>query len=142
VDPYTGNKVKHLKGEKKVNRYGEYYTETLGGRNIRDKEVVSAADYITSENSKINKYDFFDSDDQEKSIAGIVTKNVVSVLPMLIPGLGAAGKVWKVGSDIYSGLLITRELSKAVPMVYGMLGSLTGDNNPNSKLANTIAAYG
>lgn len=132
VDPITGNKVKHQKGEWKVNEDGEYYTEKANGRNLRGKTVVSVADYLTSENSAINKYDFFDSDDLEKSIAGTVAKNVASIIPMFIPYVNTA----------YSGLLVGRELAKTLPMAYGMLTSLTGDQNPNSQLANTIAAYG
>ena len=132
VDPITGNKVKHQKGEWKVNEDGEYYTEKANGRNLREKTVVSAADYLTSENSAINKYDFFDSDDLEKSVAGTVAKNVASIIPMFIPYVNTA----------YSGLLVGRELAKTLPMAYGMLASLTGDQNPNSQLANTIAAYG
>lgn len=132
VDPITGNKVKHQKGEWKVNEDGEYYTEKANGRNLRGKTVVSAADYLTSENSAINKYDFFDSDDLEKSVAGTVAKNVASIIPMFIPYVNTA----------YSGLLVGRELAKTLPMAYGMLASLTGDQNPNSQLANTIAAYG
>lgn len=132
VDPVTGNKVKHQKGEWKVNEDGEYYTEKANGRNLRGKTVVSAADYLTSENSAINKYDFFDSDDLEKSVAGTVAKNVASIIPMFIPYVNTA----------YSGLLVGRELAKTLPMAYGMVASLTGDENPNSQLANTIAAYG
>ena len=132
VDPITGNKVKHQKGEWKVNEDGEYYTEKANGRNLRGKTVVSAADYLTNENSAINKYDFFDSDDLEKSVAGTVAKNVASIIPMFIPYVNTA----------YSGLLVGRELAKTLPMAYGMVASLTGDENPNSQLANTIAAYG
>lgn len=132
VDPITGNKVKHQKGEWKVNEDGEYYTEKANGRNLRGKTVVSAADYLTSENSAINKYDFFDSDDLQKSVAGTVAKNVASIIPMFIPYVNTA----------YSGLLVGRELAKTLPMAYGMISSLTGDDNPNSQLANTIAAYG
>jgi hypothetical protein len=117
VDPITGNKVKHQKGEWKVNEDGEYYTEKANGRNLRGKTVVSAADYLTSENSAINKYDFFDSDDLEKSVAGTVAKNVASIIPMFIPYVNTA----------YSGLLVGRELAKTLPMAYGMLASLTGD---------------
>ena len=73
-----------------------------------------------------------DSDDLEKSVAGTVAKNVASIIPMFIPYVNTA----------YSGLLVGRELAKTLPMAYGMLASLTGDQNPNSQLANTIAAYG
>lgn len=132
VDPITGNKVTHKKGEWKVNEDGEYYTEKANGRNLRGKTVVSASDYITDENSKLNSVDFMDSDDLQKSVAGTVAKNVAAIVPMFIPYVNTA----------YSGLLVTRELAKTLPMAYGMVSSLTGDENPNSKLMNTIASYG
>jgi hypothetical protein len=37
VDPITGNEIKHLKGEWKVNEDGEYYTEKLNGRSLIGK---------------------------------------------------------------------------------------------------------
>lgn len=132
VDLITGNKVIHKKGEWKVNEDGEYYTEKANGRNLIGKTVVSSADYITDENSKLNGIDFMDSDDLQKSVAGTVAKNIASVIPMFIPYVNTA----------YSGLLVSRELAKTLPMAYGMVSSLMGDENPNSKLANTIAAYG
>lgn len=132
TDPITGKKVKHYKGEWKLNEDGEYYTEKANGRNLRGKTVVSASDYITDENSKLNSIDFMDSDDLQKSVAGTVAKNVASIIPMFIPYVNTA----------YSGLLVGRELAKTLPMAYGMISSLMGDDNPNSQLANTIAAYG
>ena len=90
VDPYTGNTITHKKGEWKVNDDGEYYTERLNGRSLIGKQVVSATDYLTSENASINKYDFFDSDDIEKSVGGTIAKNVAAVLPMFIPYVNTA----------------------------------------------------
>lgn len=132
IDPITGNKVVHKKGEWKINEDGEYYTEKANGRNLRGKQVVSAADYITDENSKLNAIDFMDSDDLHKSVTGTIAKNVAAVIPMFIPYVNTA----------YSGLLVTRELAKTLPMAYGMVSSLLGDKNPNNALMNTIAAYG
>lgn len=145
IDPITGNKVLHKAGEWKVNDDGEYYTEKLNGRSLRGKEVVSSEDYITNENSALNSIDFFDSDDQDKSVAGTIAKNVASVLPMFVPYVGTASKVGsllKTIPTIYSGLLVGREIAKSLPMAYNMISSLTGDKNPNSKLVNTLAAYG
>ena len=64
--------------------------------------------------SGINKYDPFDSDGLEKSIGGTIAKNVAAVLPMFNPYIRAA----------YSGLLVARELSKSLPMLYGMVTGL------------------
>ena len=132
IDPVTGEEIKHLKGEWKVNKDGEYYTERLNGRSLIGKEVVSALDYLTPEDSGINKYDPFDSDGLEKSIGGTIAKNVAAVLPMFNPYIRA----------IYSGLLVARELSKSLPMLYGMVTGLTGQEKTESTLANTLAAYG
>lgn len=132
IDPITGNKILHRKGEWKVNEQGEFYTEKLNGRSLMGKQVVSAGDYLTPENSIINKYDFFDSDDLQKSVGGTIAKNVASIIPMLIPYVRIA----------YSGLLVAREMGKSLPMLYGMMEGLSGSDNADSQLANTIAAYG
>lgn len=132
IDPVTGNKVLHKKGEWKLNEDGEYYVEKLNGRSLIGKQVVSALDYLTPENADINKYDFFDSDDIEKSVGGTIAKNVAAVVPMLIPYVNTA----------YAGLLVGREISKALPMMYGIVNGLSGSENTDSKLLNTMAAYG
>lgn len=132
IDPVTGNKVLHKKGEWKVNEDGEYYVEKLNGRSLIGKQVVSAMDYLTPENAEINKYDPFDSDDLEKSVGGTIAKNVAAVAPMLIPYVNTA----------YAGLLVGREMSKALPMLYGIVNGLSGSDNTDSKLLNTLAAYG
>ena len=132
IDPVTGNKVLHKKGEWKVNDEGEYYVEKLNGRSLIGKTVVSALDYLTPEDLGVNKYDPFDSDDLEKSVGGNIAKNVAAVIPMFIPYVNVA----------YAGLLVGREISKSLPMLYGMIQGLQGSDEVNSKLLNTIAAYG
>lgn len=132
IDPVTKKQIKHVKGEWKVNNQGEYYTERLNGRSLIGKQVVSFLDYLTSENSGIHKYDFFDADGLDKSIGGTLTKNIVAVLPMFNPYL-------RVG---YSGLLVARELSKSLPMLYGILTGLSGQEETESTLANVLASYG
>lgn len=132
INPYTGKIVKHKKGEWKVNEDGEYYTEKLNGRSLIGKETVSSLDYLTSEKSSFNKYDFFDSDDVEKSVGGTIMKGIATVLPLFIPYVDVA----------YSGYLVSREISKSLPMLYGMVTGLTGQEKTDSKLLNTIAAYG
>lgn len=132
TDPFSGERILKHKGEYKLNDDGEYYTETLGGRSLRGKQVVSAADYLTSENSIVNKYDFFDSDDLEKSKTGVIAKNIAAALPMFIPYVGT----------FYSGLMVARELAKSLPMVAGIVNGLAANNEGNSTLLNTLAAYG
>lgn len=132
IDPITKQQVKHVKGEWKVNNEGEYYTEKLGDRSLIGKQVVSALDYLTPETSNIQKYDFLDADGLDKSAGGVVAKNVAAVLPLFIPYVNMA----------YSGLLVSRELSKSLPMLYGMVTGLSGEEKTESTLANTLAAYG
>lgn len=131
IDPVTGREIKHQKGEWKLNEYGRYYTEKLNGRNLLGKTVVSATDYITSENSALQKYDFFDSDDLEKSAIGSIVNNIVSLIPLATP----------VGT-YYAGLIVARELAKSLPMLNGMITGFTSNELPNNKLVNIVAAYG
>lgn len=131
-DPIIGKYVDHKKGDFKINENGEYYTEKLNGRNIRGKEVVSSFDYITSEESAINKYDFFDSDGFDKSVAGSLFSAAASIAPLFVPYVGT----------VYSGVLIGRELMKALPMLSGMIDSLLGTDNENNSLLNSFAAKG
>lgn len=134
IDPFTKQEVQHKKGEWKLNNEGEYYTETLNGQSIIGKEVVSAGDYFTSENSRLNDYDFFDSDGLDKSVTGTIVKNLAAIAPMVF--LGPTGVM------AYGGLFVAREMSKTLPMLYGMYQSFTGQEYQDSKLLNTLAAYG
>ncbi len=128
IDPISGEKVEHSKGDLKLNSNGKPYYETLNGRNPATKQVLSMGDIITSETSSLNKYDFIDSDDMDKSIGGTILKNVASVLPLAIPYVGEA----------YSAGLVVRELSKTTPMLYGMLKSLFSDKPANSQFFNSL----
>jgi len=67
-------------------------------------------DIITSDTSAINKYDFFDSDGLEKSISGVIAKNLTAVAPMAFLG--------PMGASIYGGAYVIREMAKAMPMLY------------------------
>ena len=129
-DQFSGQVVQHKKGQYKLDEYGSTYVETLNGRSTIGKEVVSMFDYITVDDEGINKYDFFDSDSLDKSVAGVVMKTVVSVAPLFL-----GGPV----SYVYSGLLVVRELAKSLPMLYGISTSLFDVPEDNSVL-NTIAA--
>lgn len=131
-DQFTGRTVKHQKGQYKLNQYGLPYTETLNGRSLIGKEVVAAGDIMTVDKEGIDKYNFFDSDDIEKSVTGTIMKTVASVAPMLM-GPYVAG--------IYSGLLVGRELLKTLPMLYGITTAWFDMPEDNATL-NKLAAYG
>lgn len=131
-DPITKKMVHHQKGDLKLNDEGQYFYETLGNRSPIGKEVLSSFDILTVDGEGINKYDFIDSDGLDKSVVGTIAKTALTVAPLFLGGPAAA---------IYSGALIAREMGKALPMLYGMISSLWG-NEEDSKLLNTIAAYG
>lgn len=131
-DPFSGQMVTHKKGEYKLNSDGTYYTEKLNGRSLAGKQVVSNTDLLTIDGSTLNKYDFFDSDSLDKSVVSTILKTAATVTPLFL-----GGPV----SQIYSGLLIARELSKTLPMLYGMTTSLFG-NESEPEFLNTLAGYG
>lgn len=133
TDPITGEVVQHRKGEYKLDDNGQYYYETLNGRSLIGKEILSATDIITVDGEGLNKYDFFDSDGLDKSVVGTVAKTIASVVPMIIP-------VWNI-STIYNGYLVGREILKSLPMLYGMVSSLWG-NEEDSTIINNLAAFG
>lgn len=129
VDKY-GNK--HYKGQYKLNENGTYYYETLGDRSPVGKEVLSSLDNLTVEGTTLNKYDFFDSDDIEKSVTGTVAKNVTSLIPIFIGGpVGTA----------YSTLIIAKEMAKSLPMLYNMATALFGNEDAPAWM-NRVAAMG
>lgn len=131
LDKFTGEMITHKKGDLKLNSNGKPYYETLAGRNPYSKQVLSTFDNLTAESSVINKYDFFDSDDLEKSISGSLAKNLMGVAPMLMGPEVAA---------IYSGALVARELLKTAPMVWGMVNSLWSNQLPQNSTLNGLEA--
>ena len=131
IDPITKQETKHKKGDHKLNEYGTYYYETLGGRSPIGKRILSVMDTITVDGTGINKYDMFDSDDVEKSVGGVVAKNVAAIAPLFMgPTVGG----------IYSLALIGREFSKSLPMLYG-IATMFGDSD-TPEWINSIAAQG
>lgn len=128
-DQFTGQIVKHHKGEYKINKYGLPYTETLGGRSLIGKEVVSKLDTITVDKEGIDKYNFFDSDDLDKSTAGTIAKSAAAITPLLLGGPTAA---------IYSGIMVGREILKTLPMLYGIMSSWS-NTDPENETLNKLA---
>lgn len=89
IDPITGERVEHHKGDLKTNQEGEFYYEKLDGRDVYGRRVLNKMNVLTTDSSFWNKYDFFDSDDiQQKSIGGTVMKNLALVGSMFIPYVG------------------------------------------------------
>ena len=130
VDPLTGEKKQHKKGETKTNENGDPYYETLNGRNPSRKQVLSMADIITVDGSKANKYDFFDSDDLDKSVTGTIFKTAAAIAPMLLGGEIAV---------LYGAAQVARESFKTLPMLSGMLSSLFTSDDVQIGILNRLA---
>lgn len=96
IDPISGEKVQHKKGDLKLNENGTYYYENLNGRDVYGRRVLSKLNTLTTDGSAINKYDFFDSDGLDKSLVGSIARNAVEIIPMLIPGISP----WYIGTRI------------------------------------------
>lgn len=139
-DPITGLMVHHKKGDPILNNEGTYFAETLGNRSPRDKQFITARDLLTVEGTKLNKYDFLDTDSISKDPWKVVADTIASVLPMLVLG--------PYGQFIYSGLIVGREMMKSAPMLTGMVTSLADkigtnvDAEQDFAIANTIAGWG
>lgn len=86
----SGEIIHHKKGDLKFNEYGRPYAETLGDRDINQKQQIAYSDTLLRETSAWNKYNFFDSDDYEKSFVGTVAKTVFKTIPYFIPYLNYA----------------------------------------------------
>lgn len=130
-DPVTGEIKQHVKGDRKLDENGKYYYETLNGRSLAGKEVLSGFDTLTVDGTALNKIDFFDSDDKEKSIGGTIMKSAAAIAPMFMGPVGTA----------YSVVQVLREFGKVLPFIEGLTHIATG-NTPDtafSKFANNIA---
>lgn len=94
--------------------------------------MLSKFDTLTVDGEGLNKIDFFDSDDREKSIGGIIMKTAVAIAPMLLP---------TPISFAYSAAMVGRELIKVLPMIDGLSGMITGNDTPTAftRLANNWA---
>ena len=105
--------IAHKKGEKKIDPLtGTYYYETLNGRDIYGRDVLSGWDTLTKDGSWINQYDFFDSDDLQKSPEGSLMKSVVKVAPALIPTIAP----WYIGARvILSSADLFAKVGKMIP---------------------------
>lgn len=125
IDQYG---IQHRKGEKKLNDQGTYYYEKLDGRSPMNREILSLGDILTKEDSIINHIDFFDSDDLEKSAAGVIAKNVAFVAPMFTPA-----------APVYYYGLIAKEITRALPMLYEVGTNLFGNESNTPDWLNTLA---
>ena len=129
TDPTTGLQVEHKKGEYKYNHNGTFYYEDLAGRDIYGKQVLSKFDVITTDGSTLNTYDFFDSDDKEKSMTGTLMKSIVKVAPAFIPYVGPwyiAARIGLNSMDLFSkiGKMVAGSDSPNLSAIEGFTASL------------------
>jgi len=123
----NGISVPHKKGDLKYNKNGKPYTELLGDRNPSQKTVINWTDTFTRESSKWNKYDFFDSDDLEKSFVGVLAKTAFTVIPYFVPYLNYA----------WAAITASEALGRVLPVVAKSAnGVWTGD--PNNEFAKSM----
>ena len=112
-------------GEYKISPWGTYYTELLNGRPTYNQEIVSYFDTLTKEDSWINRYDFFDSDDKEKSLIGSVFRNLALAAPLAIPGV----------APIYLGISTGLQASS---LIAGLMKAAVGSDSP---ILNNISGF-
>ena len=118
-----GREVSHKAGDWKYDDTGNYYTETIGDREIYNKQVVNPSDLLTTEGTLMNKIDFFDSDGRTKNILGATLKMGVGIAPFLIPGVG----------QVYAGLRVFTGLASVMPtFAKSFEAVLTNENNINA----------
>ena len=129
----NGRLIEHKKGEYKYDPItGRPYYETLGNREIYDKDVLHYADTFTKEGTAINKWDFFDSDGLDKSVGGSIMKMTAAVAPTLLgliaPPIGL----------IYGGVSAAIALSQLMPTLGKAINGFVTNDNQNSELGKTL----
>ena len=90
IDPLTKQKVKHRAGDLITDDLGNPFYKDLNGDSPYGEEILSKFDYLTVDHTGVNTYDFFDSDDRQKSLGGLLVREAVELIPMFIPGVSTA----------------------------------------------------
>lgn len=122
IDSDSGRKVSHKKGEYKIDPTGNFYTETLGGREVYGKEIVSSLDLLTKDNGFLNSVDFLDSDGKQKSAWGTTFKIAAKIAPYLIS--------YKGFNNVYGGISAAVGLASAMPVLYKSIeGIISGEDD-------------
>ncbi len=112
-----------------------YYKELRDGESSFGKEMLHYTDTLTAEDTWLNKYDFFDNDSLDKSVAGTIARTVTMVAPYLIPyvgpALGAIGAVYG----------LARSLPVLAKAVNGILTHDSDSTEYGKRLNNRIAFF-
>lgn len=128
LDPFTGKKVKHAKGDYKLDENGDYYYENLGNREVTDKTFLNMTDTFTDDGSFANKFDFMDSDGLTKSITGSIAKTAAKIAPYFIPGV----------NYVYTAANVAMELGDALPALSKSLAGIFGSDISNNAWLNKV----
>lgn len=105
-------KLLHKKGEMKLDDKGLPRYETLAGRDVAGKQVLSRWNTLTKEDSFANKLDFMDSDDIQKSIMGSLVKGAVELLPLALGGpISTAYQAYYIASNLLDA---TAQIGKSI----------------------------
>ena len=132
----NGRVVHHKKGDYKYDPItGKPFYETLGNREIYDKDILRLSDTLTKENTKINQFDFFDSDGLDKSIGGSVMKLTASVAPALL-GLALP----EVGI-VYGGISAAIALSQVIPTLGKAINGFFTNDNMNTEIGKKLNKF-
>lgn len=121
----NGRIVSHKKGDLKFDEFGDTYYETLGNREIAGKDILHVSDTLTVDGSKLNDYDFFDSDGLDKSVSGTIAKTLFNTVPMFIPYVNVA----------WGSALAVKELGKLLPVLFKSIEGIASGDTSNSKSA-------
>ena len=115
-----GVEVSHKAGDLKLNDNGRPYYETLGSREIYNKDVLRMSDVLTVDGSPWNAVDIFDKDDIKVGAGKVALNMVARIAPYLLPGVG---EVWGALGAAHAIARLTPVLGKAVN------GFILGDND-------------
>lgn len=107
-----GEEVEHVKGQNKLNEKGRPYYEWQQGKNLAGKEVLSAGNILTNEDSFLNNLDFLDSDGMNKSIIGSISKEAARIAPYFF--------------DKSKAVFVMKDIVDLVPSMFGMFSGLFG----------------
>jgi len=126
----------HQRGETKFDAKGLPRYETLAGRNASGKQVLSRFDTLTKEDSFINKFDYMDSDDLNKSLTGSVMKAATTLLPLAIGGpFATAAKAYFIADGLIQA---GTEIGKALT---GIIEGKGAENGSFYKALNDIQTF-
>lgn len=136
-DMDLGKDVQHFKGEYKLNDAGKPFYETLNGREVYGKQVLSPWDVLTVDGSMADKWNFMSGDDRKKTITGNVMRAAAFAAPYFIPGVGQYYTAATIGAALVTDLLPV--LTKST---FGIFLNDRAENSELYKRLNSLQGVG